>query len=189
MQQLIDEGKITHWGMSEVGAEIVERAHAVCPVTAIQNRYSMMARHYEALFPTLERLGVGFVAFSPLANGFLSGQYRGTEAFDKVSDYRSVMPQFTREAYEQNQTLLKLLEDLASEKGASKAQISLAWMLAKKDWIVPIPGSRNLARLKENAQAADVTLTASEAAAIDAALNAIPMSAVYGGVVTKEKED
>lgn len=175
--------------MSEVGAEIVERAHAVCPVTAIQNRYSMMARHYEALFPTLERLGVGFVSFSPLANGFLSGQYRGTEAFDKVSDYRSVMPQFTREAYEQNQTLLKLLEDLASEKGASKAQISLAWMLAKKDWIVPIPGSRNLARLKENAQAADVTLTASEAAAIDAALNAIPMSAVYGGVVTKEKED
>jgi aryl-alcohol dehydrogenase-like predicted oxidoreductase len=99
------------------------------------------------------------------------------------------MPQFTREAYEQNQTLLKLLEDLASEKGASKAQISLAWMLAKKDWIVPIPGSRNLASLKENAQAADVTLTASEAAAIDAALNAIPMSAVYGGVVTKEKED
>ena len=189
MQQLIDEGKITHWGMSEVGAEIVERAHAVCPVTAIQNRYSMMARHYEALFPTLERLGVGFVSFSPLANGFLSGQYRGTEAFDKVSDYRSVMPQFTREAYEQNQTLLKLLEDLASEKGASKAQISLAWMLAKKDWIVPIPGSRNLASLKENAQAADVTLTASEAAAIDVALNAIPMSAVYGGVVTKEKED
>ena len=189
MQQLIDEGKITHWGMSEAGAEIVERAHAVCPVTAIQNRYSMMARHYEALFPTLERLGVGFVSFSPLANGFLSGQYRGTEAFDKVSDYRSVMPQFTREAYEQNQTLLKLLEDLASEKGASKAQISLAWMLAKKDWILPIPGSRNLASLKENAQAADVTLTASEAAAIDAALNAIPMSAVYGGVVTKEKED
>ena len=189
MQQLIDEGKITHWGMSEVGAELVERAHAVCPVTAIQNRYSIMARHYEALFPTLERLGVGFVAFSPLANGFLSGQYRGTEAFDKVSDYPSVMPQFTREAYEQNQALLKLLEDLANEKGATKAQISLAWMLAKKDWIVPIPGTRSLARLKENAQAADVTLTASEAAAIDAALNAIPMSAVYGGVATKEKED
>lgn len=175
--------------MSEVGAELVERAHAVCPVTAIQNRYSIMARHYEALFPTLERLGVGFVAFSPLANGFLSGQYRGTEAFDKVSDYRSVMPQFTREAYKQNQALLKLLEDLANEKGATKAQISLAWMLAKKDWIVPIPGTRSLARLKENAQAADVTLTASEAAAIDAALNAIPMSAVYGGVATKEKED
>lgn len=99
------------------------------------------------------------------------------------------MPQFTREAYEQNQTLLKLLEDLASEKGASKAQISLAWMLAKKIGSYRYRAPRNLASLKENAQAADVTLTASEAAAIDAALNAIPMSAVYGGVVTKEKED
>lgn len=185
MQELINEGKITHWGLSEVNAETVRRAHAVCPVTAIQNRYSMMARHYEALFPTLEKLHIGFVAFSPLANGFLSGRYNGTEHFDRASDYRSVMPQFTQSAYRENQALLSLLERLAQEKRASKAQIALAWMLAKKDWIVPIPGSRQPQRLKENAGAAEIVLSRAECLAIDQALQAMPMSAVYGGVKTK----
>ena len=185
MQQLIDEGKITHWGLSEVDKDVIERAHAICPVTAIQNRYSMMARWYEKLFPTLEKLNIGFVAFSPLANGFLSGIYHGVSGFDKLTDYRCVMPQFTEEAYRQNADLLKLLDDMAHEKGATKAQISLAWMLAKKDWIVPIPGSRNLERLKENASAADIELSEEELRAIDMALDSMKMSAVYGGVKTK----
>lgn len=185
MQQLIDEGKITHWGLSEVGREVIERAHAVCPVTAIQNRYSMMARRYEDLFPTLEKLNIGFVAFSPLANGFLSGIYHGTSGFDKLSDYRSVMPQFTEEAYQKNADLLRLLDEMAQAKGATKAQISLAWMLAKKDWIVPIPGTRNLERLKENAEAANVQLSDDDVKAIDHALDTMKMSAVYGGVKTK----
>ena len=185
MQQLIDEGKITHWGLSEVDKDVIERAHAICTVTAIQNRYSMMARWYEKLFPTLEKLNIGFVAFSPLANGFLSGIYHGVSGFDKLTDYRSVMPQFTEEAYRQNADLLKLLDDMAHEKGATKAQISLAWMLAKKDWIVPIPGSRNLERLKENASAADIQLSEEELRAIDTALDSMKMSAVYGGVKTK----
>lgn len=185
MQRLIDEGKITHWGLSEVDSELIQRAHAVCPVTAIQNRYSMMARRYENLFPLLEKLTIGFVAFSPLANGFLSGIYRGVAGFDKLTDYRNVMPQFTEEAYQENADLLKLLEDLAQNKAATKAQISLAWMLSKKNWIVPIPGSRNIERLKENAGAAEIELSSDEIKAIDSALDTMKMSAVYGGVKTK----
>lgn len=151
MADLIREGKITHWGLSEANAETIRRAHAVCPVTAIQNRYSMMARWYEELFPMLEELHIGYVAFSPLANGFLSGKYDKNTRFEAGTDYRSVMPQFQPEGIDQNRALLDLLNKLAGEKNATPAQISLAWMLCKKPYIVPIPGTRKAARLQENA--------------------------------------
>lgn len=181
MADLIREGKITHWGLSEATEETIRRAHAVCPVTAIQNRYSMMARWHEALFPVLEELNIGFVAFSPMANGLLTGAYNKDSRFDPKLDYRSNMPQFTAEAMNQNQKLLALLQDMAREKNATPAQLSLAWMLCKKPWIVPIPGTRKLERLRENAGAADVVLTPSEVSALDDALDTIPMSEVFGG--------
>lgn len=181
MAALIREGKITHWGISEAGEDYLRRAHAVCPVTAVENRYSMMARQYESLFPVLEELRVGLVAFSPMANGFLAGAYGKESRFDPKLDYRSAMPQFTPQAVDQNQELLALLRELAQAKNATPAQISLAWMLCKKPWIVPIPGSRRLDRMKENAGAAEVRLTPAEVAALDRRLDAIPMSAVFGG--------
>ena len=181
MDDLIKEGKILHWGMSEVGEDVIRRAHAVCPLTAIQNRYSMMARHYESLLPVLEELHIGFVAFSPLANGFLSGKYTASSQFDAAYDYRSKMPQFKAEAYDANASLLALLNKLAADKQATPAQISLSWMINKKPYIVPIPGTRKLERLAENAGAADVVLTAGEVAQIDDALNKMPMSEVFGG--------
>lgn len=180
MAVLIGEGKITHWGISEANEDYLRRAHAVCPVTAIQNRYSMMARWHENLFPVLEELGVGYVAFSPLVNGFLSGSYDANSHFE-AADYRSVMPQFAPDAIKQNQGLMKLLTNLAQEKNATSAQISLAWMLCKRPYIVPIPGSRKVERLKENAGAADVELTEEEVAAIDKALDGMEMSPVFGG--------
>lgn len=181
MAELIKEGKILHWGISEANEEYLRRAHAVCPVTAVENRYSMMARQYEAIFPTLEELGVGLVAFSPMANGFLTGKYGKGEKFDPKYDYRSNMPQFTDEAVEKNQELLTFLHQIAEEKNATSAQISMAWMLCKKPWIVPIPGTRKLERLKENAGAAEVKLTPQEIQALDDALNKMEMSEVFGG--------
>ncbi len=181
MQDLIREGKVLHWGISEADEEYLRRANAVCPVTAVENRYSMMARHYETLFPVLEELGVGFVAFSPMANGLLSGRYGKNDTFDKQYDYRSSMPQFTAEAFEENSKLLALLRETAEKKGATSGQIALAWMLCKKPWIVPIPGTRRDERLKENAEAAEVTLSAAEVRALDGILDHIPMSAVFGG--------
>ena len=181
MSDLIKEGKITHWGLSEADEKTIRRAHAVCPVTAIQNRYSMMARWYEKLFPALEELGIGYVAFSPLANGFLSAKYDKNSSFDKTLDYRSNMPQFTEKGMEQNADLLDLLAKIAAEKNATSAQISLAWMLCKKPYIVPIPGTRKLERLRENATAADVYLTPDEVKAIDNALDGMEMSDVFGG--------
>lgn len=181
MAELIKEGKILHWGISETNEEYLRRAHAVCPVTAVENRYSMMARQYEAIFPTLEELGVGLVAFSPMANGFLTGKYGKGEKFDPKHDYRSNMPQFTDEAVEKNQELLTFLHQIAEEKNATSAQISMAWMLCKKPWIVPIPGTRKLERLKENAGAAEVKLTPQEIQALDDALNKMEMSEVFGG--------
>ena len=132
MADLIKEGKITHWGISEATEDYLRRANGVCPVTAVQNRYSMMARHYESLFPVLEELEIGFVAFSPMANGFLTGKYGKGQQFDPQTDYRAFMPQFTDEAVSENAALLKLLHDMATEKKATPAQISLAWMLCKK---------------------------------------------------------
>ena len=181
MADLMKEGKITHWGLSEATEDVIRRAHAVCPVTAVQNRYSMMARWHEKLFPVLEELNIGFVAFSPLANGLLSGRYGKHSRFDAGTDYRSVMPQFSDSAMDQNQALLDLLHRLAEEKRASPAQISLAWMLRKKPYLVPIPGSRKPERLEENAGAADVALTAAEVQELDGALDAMEMSPVFDG--------
>lgn len=181
MADLIREGKITHWGLSEATEDTIRRAHAVCPVTAIQNRYSMMARWYEDLFPVLEELHIGYVAFSPLANGFLSGKYDKSSRFDAGTDYRSVMPQFQPENIDRNHDLLTLLQKLAEQNNATPAQISLAWMLCKKPYLVPIPGTRRLSRLLENAGAADVMLSAEEVSVIDEALNDMEMSEVFGG--------
>ena len=187
MADLIQEGKITHWGISEATEDYLRRAHAVCPVTAVQNRYSMMARQHETLFPALEELNVGFVAFSPMANGLLTARYGKDDKFDPKLDYRSAMPQFTAEAAEENRELLQTLRNLAEEKQATPAQISLAWMLCKKPYIVPIPGSRKAERMRENAGAAEVTLSAAEVATLDRILETIPMSAVFGGTTVKSR--
>ena len=186
MQDLIKEGKILRWGLSEVKEDTIRRAHAICPLTAVQNRYSMMARHYEPLFPVLEELGIGLVAFSPMANGLLTGAYQGQTFTDKT-DYRSIMPQFSAEATAQNADLFQLLHDTAERKNATPAQISLAWMIAKKPWIVPIPGTRKLNRLQENAGAADIELSQEEVAALDTALDHMEMSAVFGGSQIKAR--
>ena len=187
MEELIQEGKITHWGLSEADGETIRRAHAVCPVTAVQNRYSMMARWYETLFPVLEELNIGYVAFSPLANGFLSAKYGKDTKFGGSNDYRSMMPQFTAEGVDKNRDLLALLHRMAEEKEATSAQISLAWILCKKPYLVPIPGSRKAERLQENAGAADVRLTAAEVTALDEALDAMEMSDVFGGSEVKKR--
>ena len=187
MSELIQEGKITHWGLSEAAEDTIRRAHAVCPVTAIQNRYSMMARWHEDLFPVLEELQIGYVAFSPLANGFLSAQYGKDSVFDSVYDYRSVMPQFTSEGIDKNKELLSLLYRIAEEKQATPAQISLAWMLCKKNYIVPIPGTRKRSRLIENGRAAEIMLTEQEIETLDKALDQMEMSEVFGGSKIKTK--
>lgn len=181
MADLIREGKILHWGISEADEDYLRRAHAVCRVTAVQNRYSMMARWYESLFPTLEELGIGFVAFSPLANGLLTTNYDASSKFDPKSDYRAAMPQFRKESFDKNRILFDYIMHLADEHHATPSQISLAWMLGKKPWIVPIPGTRHIARLKENAGASDVKLSAEEIEKIDKTLDAMPMSDVFGG--------
>lgn len=180
MAELIQEGKIRYWGISEVNEEYLRRAHAVCPVTAVQNRYSMMARWHEELFPVVEELGIAYVAFSPMANGFLSGRYNRDSVFEKGTDYRSNMPQYTEEGFEKSRELLALLHDLAEEKDATPAQISLAWMLCKKPFIIPIPGSRKPERLKENIGAAGIFLTEQEIAEVDERLSHMELP-VFGG--------
>lgn len=187
MAELIQEGKIRAWGISETNEEYLRRAHAVCPVSAIQNRYSMMARWYENLFPVVEELGIAYVAFSPMANGFLTGRYSKDSVFEQGSDYRSNMPQYTAEGFEKGQELLALLNGLAEEKQATPAQISLAWMLCKKPFIIPIPGSRKPERLKENFGAADIFLTAEEIAAIDRKLDTMEIPVFGGHQVKKSK--
>lgn len=186
MKELMEAGKITHWGISEADEETLRRAHKVCPVTAVQNRYSMMYRDYEALFPVLEELQIGFVAFSPLANGFLTAKYNKDSKFAKDTDYRGIMPQFSPEGIEKNQEMLRYLENIADKKNATPAQISLAWMLSKKPWIVPIPGTRQYGRLIENAQAADIELTETEVIELDRMLDTVPMSEVFGGSKVKK---
>ncbi len=182
MADLIKEGKILHWGISQVEEDYLRRAHAVCPVTAIENRYSMMARGFEPLFPTLEELGVSLVAFSPLANGLLSGAYGKGMTFDAKVDYRAAMPQFSDEAMDKNRELLDLVHTTAERHGCTDAQISLAWMMCRdfKPGIVPIPGTRKASRMQENAAASEVELSLDEVAAIDAALDAMEMSGVFG---------
>lgn len=188
MKELIGAGKITHWGISEADEATLRKAHAVCPVTAVQNRYSMMYRDYEALFPVLEELQIGFVAFSPLANGFLSAKYNKDSRFDAGTDYRGVMPQFSPEGMDKNKEMIGYLTEMADRKNATPAQISLAWMLAKKPWIVPIPGTRKYGRLIENAQAADVELTEQEVQDLDRMLDTVPMSEVFGGSRISDKK-
>ena len=180
MAQMMKEGKIRAWGISEANEDYLRRAHAVCPVAAIQNRYSMMARWYENLFPVVDELGIAYVAFSPMANGFLTGRYNQYSVFEPGADYRSNMPQYTAEGFEKGRELLALLEQLAAEKQVTPAQISLAWMLGKKPFIIPIPGSRKPERLRENFHAGDVLLTAEEISEIDKKLDTMTIP-VFGG--------
>jgi len=171
--QLMKEGKVLYWGLSEAGAQTVRRAHAVLPLTAIQSEYSMWYRKpEEGLFPALEELGVGFVAFSPLGKGFLTGRFNKDTRFDST-DFRSSIPRFKPENLEVNQDLLELIKDIAAKKNATTAQIALAWVLAQKPWIVPIPGTKKLERLKENLGAQDIELSAQELAEINEALSKI----------------
>ncbi|MGF6949876.1 aryl-alcohol dehydrogenase-like predicted oxidoreductase [Neobacillus sp. B4I6] len=176
VQDLIKEGKVKHWGLSEAGVETIRRAHAVQPLTAIQSEYSMMWRSpEEQLLPTLEELGIGFVPFSPLGKGFLTGKIDKNVTFDS-SDFRSIVPRFKPENIEANQILVELIKKIAEEKDASPAQIALAWVLAQKPWIVPIPGTRKLERLEENLGAAEVKLTPEELDDLNDALSKIEIS-------------
>lgn len=187
MADLIREGKIRYWGISETTEEYLRRAHAVCPVTAIQNRYSMMYRDYDAMFPALEELCIGYVAFSPLANGLLSDRYGKDSKFEAGTDYRSFMPQFKPEAYDENAELFEYIRKLAESKNATPAQISLSWMINKHKNLVPIPGTRKLERLKENGMAGEMVLSAEEVSAIDNKLDTVRMSTVFGGSRTAKK--
>lgn len=180
MAELIKEGKIRHWGISEGNEDYLRRAHAVCPVTAVQNRYSMMARWHESLFSVLEELNITLVAFSPLANGFLSGKYGENTSFEQGVDFRSNMPQYTKEGFNRSQELLELLNELAKRKDATPAQLSLAWMLCKKPFIIPIPGSRKPERLQENLHASEIVLTMEEISMIDSLLDKTDFL-VFGG--------
>ena len=177
MGKLIREGKILAWGQSEATAEEIRRAHAVTPLTAIQSQYSMMERMYEKdVLPTCEELGIGFVAFSPLGNGFLSGKYTADTQYTGL-DARRVITRFSKENVLANQPLLDVLTAFAKQKGATPAQVSLAWMLHKKAFIVPIPGSRKLERIQENLRATDVELTENEFLQLEAELAKIE---IYG---------
>jgi aryl-alcohol dehydrogenase-like predicted oxidoreductase len=167
---LIDAGKVKHFGLSEADADTIRRAHAVQPVTAIQSEYSIWWTPVEeAVLPTCEELGIGFVPYSPLGRGYLTGKIDESKTFDS-SDIRSRNPRFTPEAIRANQVVVDLLERIAAQKGATPAQIALAWLLAQKPWIVPIPGSRKLERLDENIGAVVVELTADDLGEIKAAM-------------------
>ncbi|TWE08660.1 aryl-alcohol dehydrogenase-like predicted oxidoreductase [Neobacillus bataviensis] len=176
VQELIKEGKVKHWGLSEAGVKTIRRAHSVHPLTAIQSEYSMMWRSpEEELLPTLEELGIGFVPFSPLGKGFLTGKIDKNATFDS-SDFRSIVPRFKPENIEANQVLVELIKEIAAGKDATPAQIALAWVLAQKPWIVPIPGTRKLKRLEENLGAAEVELTPGELSDLNNVLSKIEIS-------------
>jgi len=169
VKDLIREGKVKHFGLSEASADIVRRAHVVQPVTALQSEYSLWWREPEdEILPTLEELDIGFVPFSPLGRGFLTGKIDESTQFD-ASDFRNRLPRFSAEARKANQTLIDVLTALAAQKQVTPAQLALAWLLAQKPWIVPIPGTTKLSRLDENLAAADVQLTAADLRQIDAA--------------------
>ncbi|ETY72579.1 aldehyde oxidase [Lactiplantibacillus fabifermentans T30PCM01] len=162
MGQFIKEGKIKHWGISNASVDYIERANAVTPVTAVQARYSMMARKTEDMLPLLDKLNIGLVAYSPMANGFLSGNIKNNSQYDQQSDFRSRMPQYSAEGIAKAQKLTNLIKEIADKNSASPAQVSLAWLLNQKPWIVPIPGSSKTGRIVENAGAADITLSETE---------------------------
>ncbi len=173
VKELIAEGKVKHFGMSEAGVQTIRRAHAVLPVTALQSEYSMWWREPEKdVLPTCEELGIGFVPFSPLGKGFLTGAISQNTKFDST-DFRNVVPRFTPENRKANQTLAELLGQIAARKGVTPAQIALAWLLAQKPWIVPIPGTTKLHRLEENLGAATVELTGDDLRSIEFALSKI----------------
>lgn len=170
VKDLIAEGKVKHFGLSEPGAQTVRRAHAVQPITALQNEYSLWTRGPETngILEACEDLGIGLVAYSPLGKGFLTGAM-GKDSKIAENDFRRILPRFTPEAMEKNQTLIDLIRRVGDEKEATPAQVALAWLLAQKSWIVPIPGTTKLPRLEENLGAADVELTASDLAELDEA--------------------
>jgi aryl-alcohol dehydrogenase-like predicted oxidoreductase len=173
VKDLIREGKVKHFGLSEAGAGTIRRAHAVQPVAALQSEYSLWTRSPEAeVLPTLEELGIGFVPFSPLGRGFLTGKMGANTTFDS-SDFRNNLPRFTPEARKANQALVDLLGKIAERKNATPAQIALAWLLAQKPWIVPIPGTTKLHRLEENIAAAAIELTPDDLREIESAASQI----------------
>ena len=170
VKELIREGKVKHFGLSEPGVQTIRRAHAVQPVTAVQSEYSLWWRQPEdEVLPTLEELGIGFVPFSPLGKGFLTGAISAGTTFDST-DFRNIVPRFTPEARKANQALVDLLGKIAARKQATPAQIALAWLLAQKPWIVPIPGTTKLHRLEENLGATAVELTPDDLRDIDGVL-------------------
>jgi len=175
VKELIQQGKVKHFGLSEAGAKTIRRAHAVQPVTALQSEYSIWWREPEdEILPTLEELGIGFVPFSPLGKGFLTGKISEETKFDKT-DFRNIVPRFTPENRKANQAVVDLLSKVAEQKKATPAQIALAWILAQKPWMVPIPGTTKLHRLEENIGAANVQLTADDLRDIDNASRKIPV--------------
>jgi aryl-alcohol dehydrogenase-like predicted oxidoreductase len=176
VKDLIKEGKVRHFGLSEAGVQTIRRAHAVLPVAALQSEYSLWWREPEKeIIPTLEELGIAFVPFSPLGKGFLTGAIDDKTTFD-AKDFRNIVPRFTAEARKANQGLVELIGRIAAGKKATSAQIALAWLLAQKPWIVPIPGTTKLHRLEENAGAAALALTAGDLAEIDQALAKIAVT-------------
>lgn len=178
MKELMDEGKIKHWGLSEAGIETIRKAHAICPLTVVESEYSMIFREPEinGLLETLEELHIGFIPFAPLGKGFLTGTVDANQTFDKT-DTRSRQPRFKKESMQANQVLLDFIHDLAKQKQATPAQIALAWVMAQKDWIVPIPGSRKIHRVEENIKASDITFTKEELNSIREKLDTMDLKA------------
>ena len=175
IKQLMDEGKVRHWGLSEAGVEVIRRAHAVHSVTALQNEYSMWWREPEReIFPVLEELGIGFVPFSPLGRGFLTGKIDENTTFSP-NDFRNTVPRFSEENRKANQAIVDRIAQFAGRKGATPAQIALAWVLAQKDWIVPIPGTTKIHRLEENLGAVNVELTADDLRELDELTSQVPI--------------
>ena len=173
MKELIAEGKIRHWGLSEASTDTIRRAHAICPVTAVQSEYSMMYREpEEKLIPTLEELGIGFVPFSPLGKGFLTGTITADTKFNE-GDFRNSVPRLNGDYRKANEALVNRIREIADKKGCTPGQIALAWVLAQKPWIVPIPGTTKEARLIENINAVQVHITEEEMNQIMEALNNI----------------
>ncbi len=175
VRDLIEEGKVKHFGLSEPGVQTIRRAHALQPITAVQSEYSLWWRRpEEQVLPTLEELGIGFVPFSPLGKGFLTGAITDNTTFDS-SDFRNIVPRFTPEARRANQALVDLLREIAARKQATPAQIAIAWLLAQKPWIVPIPGTTRLQRLEENIGAAAIGLTPDDLREIESAVSTVPV--------------
>jgi aryl-alcohol dehydrogenase-like predicted oxidoreductase len=188
VKDLIAEGKVKHFGLCEVNAQTVRRAHAVQPLTAVQSEYSLMWREPEEdVLPALEELGIGFVPYSPLGRGYLSGALNENTKFDSGNDNRASLPRFTAEAMKANQVLVDLLEGFAEQKKATTAQIALAWLLAKKPWMVPIPGTTKLERLEENLGAVNVQITPEDLRAIDGASSQIKIEGARYPQVQEQK--